>query len=171
MNTLTRNLGIVVGQSGRPFAGSVDTGLLVMRVGLGTMMMYHGLPKLAGGPDLWRRIGGAMGNLGINFAPEFWGLCAALAEGAGGLLIVLGLLFRPAAAGMIFTMIVASVMHVVTEKEFKGASHAVEIGLAILGLLLTGPGWFSLDRKILALSPKQPAGTPEREAASEPAGV
>jgi len=63
-----------------------DLGLLILRVGLGVMMMTHGIPKLAGGPAEWARVGGAMGRLGVHFAPTFWGLMAASSETFGGFL-------------------------------------------------------------------------------------
>ncbi len=54
-----------------------DTGLLILRVGLGVMMIMHGLPKLQGGPELWAGVGKSMGNIGIHFMPTFWGFMAA----------------------------------------------------------------------------------------------
>jgi hypothetical protein len=44
-------------------------------------------------------------NLGVTFTPTFWGLMACFAEGIGGLLILLVLLFRPATLLIVFTMI------------------------------------------------------------------
>jgi len=73
-----------------------DFGLLLMRLGLGALMVLHGYPKLLGGPDQWVPIGRSMKNLGVNFLPVFWGFMAAVAEALGGLLILLGLYFRPA---------------------------------------------------------------------------
>lgn len=130
----------------KPLGGSADLALLVMRVGLGVMMMYHGVPKLLGGPERWVAVGGAMGNIGITFAPAFWGLCAGLAEAGGGLLLALGLFFRPAATAMIFTMIMAATTNFATGKGLFGASHAIEVGIALTGLWIAGPGWHSLDR-------------------------
>lgn len=50
-----------------------EIGYLIIRVGIGTMIMLHGFPKLMGGPDTWVFLGGAMENFGITFAPMFWG--------------------------------------------------------------------------------------------------
>ena len=82
-----------------------DLGLLIIRLGLGIMFIMHGYPKLTGGPEMWEKIGGAMGNVGINFLPVFWGFLAAFAEAVGGLLFALGLLFRPTAFALAFTML------------------------------------------------------------------
>jgi putative oxidoreductase len=101
----------------------VDTGLLVLRVGIGIMFLLHGAPKLFGGPSKWTGVGGAMGNLGITFMPAFWGFMAGLAEFGGGLLLILGLFVRPAAAFLIFTMFVAAMNHIAGGDGIMGASQ------------------------------------------------
>jgi putative oxidoreductase len=125
----------------------VSLGLLVVRVGLGVMFVIHGFPKLMGGPELWAKLGGAMGNLGITFAPTFWGFMAAVAEGVGGLFLLLGLAFRPAAALMAFTMLVAMMHHISAGDSFlHQSSRPLELMFVFLALALTGPGPISLDR-------------------------
>jgi putative oxidoreductase len=124
-----------------------DHGLLLLRVGLGAMFLWHGLPKLLGGPELWAMVGSALGNFGITFAPAFWGLLAALAEAGGGLLLILGLAVRPAALSMFGTMIVAATMHLANGEGLKGASHAIEVGIVFAALVFIGAGRFSLDAR------------------------
>ena len=124
-----------------------DLGLLIARIGLGGMMIFHGLPKLLGGPTKWEAIGGSMQNLGITFIPTFWGVMAGFAEGIGGLFILLGLLFRPAAFLIIFTMVVAAIQHFSAGDSWLVASHAIETGFAFFLLLFTGPGKLSVDKK------------------------
>jgi putative oxidoreductase len=122
-------------------------GLLLMRAGLGVMMITHGYPKLMGGPDLWTKIGSAMGNLGVHFAPMFWGLMAGLAESIGGLLVVLGLFTRTACIFLLITLIVAVLQHFSKGDGLNGAAHAIETGFAFLGLLFLGAGKYSVDKK------------------------
>lgn len=124
-----------------------DIGLLIIRLGLGIMFIMHGYPKLTGGPEMWEKIGGAMGNVGINFAPVFWGFLAALAEAGGGLLFALGLFFRPAAFAMAFTMLIAALVHLKGEDGLMGASHAIEVGIVFFGFIFIGPGKYSVDKK------------------------
>ena len=38
-------------------------GLLILRIGFGCMFLFHGLPKLFGGPEKWEKVGAAMGGL------------------------------------------------------------------------------------------------------------
>lgn len=127
-----------------------DFGLLLLRVGVGIMMIAHGWPKIAAGPAMWGKIGQAMGALGINFAPTFWGFMAAFAESVGGLLLVLGLFFRPTLVFlMVPTMLVAMLMHkMVRHDPFNIWSHAATLGLVFIAMIFIGPGRYSLDAKM-----------------------
>lgn len=124
-----------------------DAALLLLRLGLGVMMMIHGYPKLIGGPEKWGQLGGSMANLGIHDFPQAWGFAAAFAEGTGGLLLVLGLFFRPACFLLICTMVVAAVRHFAAGDGISGASHAIELGIVFLGLFILGPGRYSIDKR------------------------
>ena len=124
-----------------------NTGLLILRVGLGAMMMVHGLPKIMGGPDKWAALGGSMKVIGIDFLPTFWGLMAALAEGMGGFLLVLGLFFRPVNMLLAFTMLIAALVHFGKGEGVMGASHAIEVGIVFFSLIFIGPGKYSVDKK------------------------
>lgn len=124
-----------------------NTGLLILRVGLGAMMMVHGLPKIMGGPDKWAALGGSMKVIGIDFLPTFWGLMAALSEGMGGFLLVLGLFFRPVNMLLAFTMLIAALVHFGKGEGIMGASHAIEVGIVFFSLIFIGPGKYSVDKK------------------------
>ncbi|MHB1176768.1 MAG: DoxX family protein [Daejeonella sp.] len=124
-----------------------NTGLLIIRLGLGIMFILHGYPKLLAGPRLWEDMGGAMRHLGINLVPVVWGFIAALTETFGGFLIFLGLAFRPVSLLLFFTMIVAATMHLQTSDNYMDASHAIEIGFVFFGLAFIGPGRYSVDKK------------------------
>lgn len=124
-----------------------NTGLLIIRIGLGTMFILHGYPKLLGGPEQWEAIGGAMKHLGITFAPAVWGLLSGLTETFGGFLILLGLAFRPVCMFLIFNLFVAALMHLKSGEDFMSASQAIENGFMFLGLIFIGPGKYSVDKK------------------------
>ena len=102
-----------------------------------------------GGPETWTAIGGTMSNLGINFAPTFWGFMAAFAETVGGILFALGLFFRPAALLLIGTMIVALVMHLSQGDDFMKYGHSLDLLIVFVAALLTGPGKYSFDAKFI----------------------
>lgn len=132
------------------FGGSVDLGLLILRIGIGFQMLLHGWPKISGGPDKWVKLGNNMALLGIDFAPMFWGFMASFAEFFGAALIIMGLFFRPSAFLLAFTMLVASVRHWNEEGAvFLDASHSMELMMVFIAMYITGAGKFSIDKGIL----------------------
>lgn len=126
----------------------VDLGLLLLRIVVGSMFVGHGWPKLTGGPDAWEKLGKATTHLGIDFAPTFFGFMGAASEAIGGVLIVLGLFFRPAAVLLCLTMVVAAVMHLSSGDSIMDSSHAIEAAGVFLGLALIGPGNYALGLKM-----------------------
>ncbi len=122
-----------------------DVGLLILRVGIGLMFVFHGWPKISGGVETWNKLGLAMQHLGIGFAPVFWGFMAAAAEFFGGMLIAAGLLTRLAAMALTFNMLVAVVLKFSTGAGLSGASQALETGFVFLSLIFIGPGRYSVD--------------------------
>lgn len=124
-----------------------NLGLLIIRIGLGVMFIFHGVPKLSGGPEHWEKIGGAMKVVGISYAPAFWGFMAAVTETFGGLLLMIGLAFRPVCILLFINLIVAAVMHFSKGDGLQGAAHAIEDAIMFLGLIFIGPGLYSIDKK------------------------
>lgn len=127
------------------FNDRIDAGILVLRAGIGSMfVIVHGYPKVVGGITLWRGLGGAFNRqIGLNFAPVFWGFLAMLAEFGGGLCLIAGIFFRPACAAILFTMFVAALSIIRGGYGFNSASQPIELGIAVAALLLTGPGKFT----------------------------
>lgn len=128
-----------------------DLGLLIIRLGVGfSMMLFHGFDKISGGPELWRGLGAATQNLGFDFAPVFWGFMAAFAEFVCSILVVLGVMFRPAAALLAINMLVAVLFHLnmpagAANAGWSGASHALELLAVYVGFLLIGPGRYAFS--------------------------
>lgn len=132
-------------------AGAVGVGLLVLRVGLGAVMMAHGLQKLGvfgGENDLHTTIRGWLEGLGI---PPWLGYLAVTAEAAGGFGLIIGLLGRLAAFGIACTMSVAT-FHVHLPNGFwnsnKGFEFPMILMIAGISLMLTGMGPISIDSLI-----------------------
>jgi putative oxidoreductase len=123
-----------------------DIALLVARIGIGSSyIIVHGWKKVTGGPQRWESLGGAMKNLGIDFFPVFWGFMAAFAETAGGLLVVIGLFFRPASALILFTMCVAALRHIANNDPLARIAYPIEMSMVLVLFLFIGAGKYSLD--------------------------
>lgn len=121
-----------------------DLGLLVARIGFGLgFAWFHGLPKLRGGPANWEEVGSALGPFGIQFGHPWFGLAAALSECLGGLLVAVGLFFRPAALAIAIVMTVASGYHVITGDG--SPAHPGKNAFLFFGFILMGAGRYSLD--------------------------
>lgn len=121
-------------------SAAADAGLLVLRVFSGlAMALTHGIAKLPPKP------GFIQGVAGIGFPlPELFAWAAGLAEFGGGLLLAVGLLTRPAAAALLFTMLVAAFGLHGTD-PFQDKELALLYGSAYLLFLVVGPGRFALD--------------------------
>ena len=134
------------------FATRAGYGLTVLRVFVGIIFAAHGSQKLFG----WFGGGGLAGTAqwmeSIGLAP---GTLMALLSGGteffGGLALIIGLLARPAALGLSFTLLVA-IFSVHIHNGLFMANNGYEFALALLGgtlaVLLEGAGKLSVDRAI-----------------------
>lgn len=73
------------------------------------------------------------------------GLGSGLTETFGGLLILLGLAFRPACILLIFNLLVAFFMRLKSGEDFMAASQVIKTGFMFLGLIFIEPGKYSVD--------------------------
>lgn len=125
-----------------------DLGLLLLRGFFGLYMAFgHGLGKITAGPEKWAQLGSTMGIFGIGFLPTFWGFMAAFAEFVCALLIVVGVLTRPAALLLVGNMAVAAAAHL-TGAIDGSAEMALLYGVVFLSILIVGPGTYSVDEQL-----------------------
>lgn len=116
-----------------------DLGLLVLRVGIGGLMLVHGWQKLS-----------AFGELADTFADPLgigsrMSLVSAIAAEVGcSLLLVVGATTRLATLPLAFTMVIALfVVH--AEHPWQKKELAAIYLLVYVVIAFTGPGRFSLD--------------------------
>lgn len=124
-----------------------DLGLLLLRIGIGIMFILHGYPKIIAGSETWMHIGQALEVFHISFSPTLMGFIASISEFLGGILLILGLMTRPASIFMCLTMLVATAMHIGNGDGFQEYSHALESAILFFSLFFIGAGEYSLDRK------------------------
>ncbi len=123
-----------------------DFGILFIRIGIGIAFTFtYGLMKIEGGPDFWVLIGSAMTKIGITFGHVIFGFLASASEFFGGILLILGLFTRTAAAFMAFTMLMASIAHLSALDPWHVAMHPMELFAVFMGLVFIGSGKYSLN--------------------------
>jgi putative oxidoreductase len=128
---------------------SNELGLLIIRLGIGSLFVGYGYLKLVGGVALWQTLGMAMGYVGIYIMPTFWGFCAMLAELLGGLCLIIGLCTRFAAIALSMVMIVAFIMLSATGQSLNATGFPLSLLVVMIGLLVAGAGRFSIDHFLL----------------------
>jgi putative oxidoreductase len=124
--------------------GTQHLGLLILRVGLGAVLVAHGLQKLFG---WW----GGQGLSGFKHA-DILTYCAAGGEIAAGVLLVLGLFTPLAAAGALAYLTNSllagmSAQHARSFPFFLPNGHEYEITLIVMAVavILVGPGRYGFD--------------------------
>ncbi len=139
-----------------------DPTLTVLRLILGTVFFAHGAQKMLGwfgGHGFSATMGFFTHNMGI---PAVFAFLAIAAEFFGGLGLLVGLLGRVAAFGILCDMLVAIGLvhrHVGFFMNWSGTQkgegfeyHLLAIGLS-LAILVKGSGAFSIDRALTGSRP------------------
>ena len=124
-----------------------DVGLLLLRLALGGILLFHGIFKLTHGVEWIKQ---PLGTLGL---PGFLAYGTYVAEVVAPLLLMLGLWARIAALVVAFDMLMAIALvlrpRIFTINEM-GGGWAIELEALILvvalALCLTGPGRYVIGR-------------------------
>lgn len=122
---------------------AIDLSLLLLRVATGAAFMIHGWGKIQT-PFAWMPPEAPV--------PGILQALAAISEYGGGLALIIGLLTRLGALGLVFTMLGAVLTHLSMHDAFVATppAHGYEMALIYLAIALTlttgGPGGLSLDR-------------------------
>ncbi len=129
-----------------------DSGLLVMRVTLAVVFMYHGSQKLFGlfGGSGIDGFAGFLASLGIPL-PTLNAYLAGGAEFFGGLLLLIGVGARLASVPLTVTMLVAAYA-----MGTGGMEYPLVLAFIVAGLGLIGPGRFTLGNACCSLRQTTP---------------
>ena len=129
----------------------MNTGLLVLRLVVGLLLVGHGSQKLFGlfGGHGLSGTGGWFHSVGFRPGRQM-ALVAGLSEAGAGILLALGLLTPLASAAVIGTLVVAASVHL--SAGLWGQNGGYELSLlyivAAAALAFTGPGAWSLDNAV-----------------------
>ena len=131
----------------KDFLRNPDLGLVLLRLSVGGLMLFHGVHKLLGGVGM---IGDMLAQIGL---PSFIAYGALFAEVVASLMIVVGVWTRAAAAVMVGNMIVAILMahlgHIFSLDPMTGG-WAIELPMLYLlgaaALCFTGGGKYAITR-------------------------
>lgn len=130
---------------------SVNLALLIMRVGLGVVMIAHGYRHIFGGGKI-QGTAGWFGSLGMK-PPLVHAWLASLTELGAGASLILGFLTPLGAAGVVGTMLVALITNHLRNGFFifyKGEGYEYVMTLTLMGLAMSalGAGEWSVDNAI-----------------------
>ncbi len=126
-----------------------DFGLLVIRLMLGVVFIFHGSQKLFGlfdGPGL-PGFAKNLDSLGLPY-PAFGAVLASSAEFLGGLALITGFGMRTMTIPLITAMGVAcwyAHNHSFSIQQ-QGMEYPLTLGVVLFGMLCAGPGRFALSR-------------------------
>lgn len=142
--------------------GTLDLGLLLLRVAVGLIALAHGTQKLFGwwnGPRLsgYEDFLANSSNPAIGFhadAVKPLAIVGALSETLGGLMLVIGLFTPIAAAAVLGVMLMAAaykstlaggVWFFAADQNGAGIEYELLLAVCAAAIILTGPGRISLD--------------------------
>ena len=126
----------------------IDAGLLIIRVVVAGVMMFHGTQKLLG----WWGGEGLDGTAAFfdrqGFRPpKVMAAIAGCIETIGGALFGMGLFVSIAAVLLISTLVNVVILHARNglDRKKNGFEYELVLLAAVAGLALTGPGAYALD--------------------------
>lgn len=128
--------------SSKHYAGAVNTALLILRLGLGILIIKHGYDKISDFSSMQYKFMNFM-HLGSRISL----ILVIFAEFFCGILLILGLFTRFACVPLIITMCVA--LFIANNADFFGKGEASALYLTgFVALLFAGPGRISVDGMI-----------------------
>jgi putative oxidoreductase len=146
MNNLTRitaSLGMFLLRSESIPRALSQSAFLILRVVAGVVMIHNGLDKIG---DISGFAEAYVSEIGLPF-PIFFSYVAALTELIGAPLLILGLLTRPAALGLMSTMLVAIYHHIhVSGFSIPSIELSSLYAVCFAFFAINGAGQFSLDQ-------------------------
>ncbi|QXQ15893.1 DoxX family protein [Skermania piniformis] len=135
----------------RPRRGTLDLGLLILRVAIGGTFVFHGLQKLTGianGPGM-DGVRDMLANSGWKY-PDLAAIMLTVGELAGGTMLILGVATPLAAGALLAVIIDAWLVRQAAQPGWQysgpnGTEYEAMLVAAAAALTLTGPGRYAVD--------------------------
>lgn len=133
---------LIIPALGNVYAGLQDIAFTLLRVVAGLALAVHGWPKIQ---DPMKLVGMVES---LGFAPgALWAVLLAATEFIGGLLLVVGLLTRPAALAATTVLLVTVYFHwIVKSQGWEGSEKSILWAAMTFLIFVRGAGAHSVDR-------------------------
>ncbi len=125
----------------------LNSGLLIMRLGMAATLLFYALPRLLGGSRLWITVGKDLRFLHADFPAQIAGLVLLLIEVLASVGLITGGLFRISTAllAMVYSLYFFNFINI----GYRTLPlYAAALACVCVGLLLVGPGRFAVAVKI-----------------------
>jgi len=156
-----------MGTSSSRGSAATHLGLLILRLGLGTIFVCLSYPQLLAGKETWHEMGqAAMEPIGVTFGFVIWGFLGVISMLAGGVFIAIGVAFRPSALCLLVTTVLIAFMRydggqalapglpIPSGELAPGYASAIGAAVASLALLISGSGDYAIGAALRPLHGK-----------------
>jgi uncharacterized membrane protein YphA (DoxX/SURF4 family) len=125
----------------------LNSGILIMRLGIASFLLVHAVPRLFGGARAWTLAGKEIRFLQGEVPTHVAGLILLVIEALAGLGLLSGYLFRVSAALAAGVYGIYSMCYyMIGYPTLMG--YAAALSCVCIGLILSGPGGFAVSVKI-----------------------
>ena len=125
----------------------LNSGLLIMRLGIAATQLYYAVPRLLGGAKIWIHVGKDLRFLHADFPAQIAGFILLLIEVLASLGMITGGLFRISAAllAAVYSLYFFNFINI----GYRTLPlYAAALACLCIGLILVGPGRFAVALKI-----------------------
>jgi uncharacterized membrane protein YphA (DoxX/SURF4 family) len=125
----------------------LNSGLLIMRLGMAATLLFYALPRLLGGSKLWMSVGKDLRFLHADVPAQIAGFILLLIEVLASAGLVTGGLFRVSTAllAIVYSLYFLNFM---TVGYRTLPLYAAALACVCIGLMFVGPGRFAVAVKI-----------------------
>jgi putative oxidoreductase len=128
-----------------------DIGLVLLRLGVGLLMVFRGADLFLDGRVALEKIGSVIHLVGLHSHYLIWGFSAAFVQTVGGLLLMIGFAIRPASFALSFVMFMASwSLYDKGQDLLTKVSQPMVLFFVFLMFLFVGAGKYSAEAEAAA---------------------